>query len=112
VFELRRLFLLLVFSVIFLLSAGNLYAQNTVDENAEEAISDTITVPPSPAFLKAFRPIHAQLISRPFLRSIPGLYFITLPAEELEISVRPDGGFYIEKKISGYRSGVPTSMTF
>lgn len=111
-FDLRRLIPLLLVSAVLLLGSGKIYAQNGVEEGAEEAISDTVSVPPSHAFLRAFRPIHAELISDPFLRSIPGLYFITLPLEEVEITIQPDGGFFIEKRIAGFRSGVPTSMSF
>ena len=108
----RRFYLLLACSVIILMSSGKLYAQNDTESEFNSEIADTTYNPPGKEFLQAFRPIHARLISEPFLRSIPGLYFITLPAEELEITRRDDGGFFIEKRVGGFRSGIPTSMSF
>ncbi|MCH8548706.1 MAG: cell surface protein SprA [Balneolaceae bacterium] len=86
------------------------------DSNAQqaeqtEAVPDTAFTP-DPDLREAFRTIYGDFVTRPFLRPIPRIYFITLPAEEVVIERRPDGGFTAERRIADIRSGVPTSMDF
>ncbi|PWN07008.1 cell surface protein SprA [Rhodohalobacter mucosus] len=83
---------------------GELHAQ----QNAEQA-ADTVR---TAEFDSAFRAPDIKPVTPISLKPIPALYFITLPAERVEISTRADGGFTVEKQIRGYRSGYPTSMDF
>jgi cell surface protein SprA len=109
---LRRFYCtLLAGLVIFTISTLQGYAQQADREDTVQA-PDTTQWQPDPELLQAFRTVYGDPVSRPFLRPIPRIYFITLPAEEVRVERRPDGGFYVEKRIAGQRSGFPSSMSF
>src|SRR6056297_273415 len=73
--------------------------------------ADTVSVQ-SEELNAAFPAIKGDKIAPVYFKPIPKLYYITLPEEEISIETRSDGGFYAEKKIGGYRSGFPVSMSF
>ena len=52
------------------------------------------------------------MVTRPFFKEIPKLYFITLPAEEVQIEKTPEGGYYARKFIMGLPSGAASYYTF
>ena len=108
--DLRRYYQFFIFgSILFAFSQSELYAQNADENRVEEVSSDTTG---NGEFEKAFKTVYGDFVSRPFFRPIPAIYFITLPEEEVEIYRRPVGGFYVERKVGGQRSGVPSSMSF
>lgn len=90
------------------MSYPDLFAQVTAEEE-EVSVSDTLE---QDVYKRFFPTIEGDEVTRPFLKPIPALYFITLPDEEVIISRESDGGFYIEKRIGGRRSGAPVSMSF
>lgn len=65
-----------------------------------------------PEFDRTFRTVLGEKVSPIYFKPIPKLYFISLPAEEIRFERREDGGYSAEKRIGGYRSGLPVSMTF
>ncbi len=73
--------------------------------------ADTVTVQ-SEELSATFPAIKGDKIAPVYFKPIPKLYYITLPEEEISIETRSDGGFYAEKRIGGYRSGFPVSMSF
>lgn len=84
-----------------------LYAQVEAVPDTTVQISET-----DPEFERTFRTITGNLVASPFFKKIPRLYFVTLPAEEVAIERKSDGGFIVERRINGYRSGALTAMSF
>jgi cell surface protein SprA len=110
VIDIRRSYQFFIIGfVLFAFSQSYLYAQD-----AEETVNGIVPADTTgnEELRKVFRTVYGDLVANPFFRPIPAIYFITLPEEEVEIYRRPDGGFFIERKIGGKRSGVPSSMTF
>ena len=86
--------------VVHLGAATEVYAQETGEESSDE---DPV---------EFANPVRGDRVAPVYFRPIPKLYYITLPSEELNIQTRNDGGFTIEKRIEGIRSGFPTSLSF
>ena len=84
-----------------------LYAQVEADADTTVQLSET-----DPEFDQTFRTVTGSRVASPFFKKIPKLYFITLPAEEVTIERNPSGGFLVERRIKGYRSGSLTAMSF
>ncbi|PKD44225.1 cell surface protein SprA [Rhodohalobacter barkolensis] len=90
--------------MMHLASATEVYAQQTDQEEGD--------IEENGEFQNTFRGIKGDQVAPIYFQPIPKLYFITLPAEEIYIETRNDGGFYVEKRIEGYRSGFPVSVSF
>lgn len=112
--DLRRFILSAWLGCILCIAGGTVAGAQGVSENVISEVSepDTTDTLRSVEFSRAFRPVYGSTVSYPFLRSIPRLYFINLPHEEVHIARRFDGGFYVEKQLAGQRSGAPSSMSF
>lgn len=95
--------------ILHLLCVQMLPAQQTGDVAESDT---TLTGGTDPELREAFRTVYGDVVAQPFFRNIPRVYFITLPAEEIVTERRPDGGFLVERRIEGVRSGVPSSMSF
>lgn len=108
VHNIRRIYQIAVILGVVLLFPAWAYAQEN-GRAQETAQPDTSSVRLADIFNGS---ILGERVARPFFKRIPRLYFITLPAEELVIKQRNDRGFYLEKRIRGYRSGMPSSISF
>jgi cell surface protein SprA len=110
VIDIRRFYQFFVFgSILFAFSQGELSARDLEEPDNGEVYADTTK---NGELARAFRTVYGDFVSKPFFRPIPAIYFITLPEEQADIYRRPDGGFFIEQKVGGQRSGVPSSMSF
>lgn len=90
-------------------SIQNLYAQESVNgDTLQVSESDTL----SAEFLRAFRPVTGAKITKPFLKPIPRLYFISLPSEEVRIERTEENNFLVQKYVFGYPSGAPAYYEF
>ncbi len=99
--------------IFFSISVPSLYAQQDGGNDTQRSDDGESDVwQRDPELQNAFRTVYGDSVARPYLRPLPRLFFITLPAEELIIERRADGGFNLEKRISGQRSGFPSSMGF
>ena len=108
-FKKRRFnYFLMLSCTFFVYEISELQSQN-LQETVEEATADTLV---NGELKSAFRPVYGEIISLPFFTSIPLLYFITLPEEEVEITRRIDGGFTVIRKIGAQQAGAPTAMSF
>ncbi len=108
-FKKRRFnYFLMLSCAFFVYEISELQSQN-LQETVEEAAADTLV---NGELKSAFRPVYGEIISLPFFTSIPVLYFITLPEEEVEITRRIDGGFTVIRKVGAQRSGAPSAMSF
>jgi cell surface protein SprA len=106
----RRFLRIWVLVCVFLLSTTPfLYAQQTDSLSVDGGLPE-VELPDSVlySFKKAFPERRGRIAATPFFKSLPSLYYLTLPAEQLEVRDAVDGGFYIEKIIAGRRSGAPT----
>ena len=106
-----RRFLALVITVFFL-AAGPVtyvYGQEVADtDSLSSAQQDSIYQ----QLRRSFGDISGSKVTHPFFKQIPKLYFITLPAEEVQIEKTPEGGFYARKFIMGLPSGAASYYTF
>ncbi len=90
-------------------SAASLCAQNVTDSDTLTTIeADTL----QDELRNMFRSVRGDEVTRPFLKPIPRVYFITLPAEEVQIERTEDGNFFARKFILGYPSGAASYYTF
>ncbi|REL24101.1 cell surface protein SprA [Rhodohalobacter sp. SW132] len=89
-------------------SAVSGYAQTETEQDTLSAIQDTVHQDLRPAF----RSVRGDMVTRPTLKPIPRVYFITLPAEEVQIERTEEGDFFARKFIMGYPSGAATYYTF
>jgi cell surface protein SprA len=98
----------------FMMMGWMLYISFTTGLYAQEiAEADTLSeLETDPEFLEAFRSVYGDFVASPYFRPIPRVYFITLPEEEIVTERRPDGGYLVERRIGGVRSGVPSAMSF
>lgn len=97
---------------LWVLTAGSAavsYAQNGVEtDTLSVAERDTL----QHELRTMFRSVRGEEVTRPFLKPIPKVYFITLPAEEVQIERTPDGDFFARKFILGIPSGAASYYTF
>jgi cell surface protein SprA len=106
----RRFLRMWVLVCVFLLSTTPfLYAQQTDSLSVDGGLPE-VELPDSIlySFKKAFPERRGRIAATPFFKPLPSLYYLTLPAEQLEVRDAADGGFYIERIIAGRRSGAPT----
>ncbi len=115
----RRFISLIIIGVVVTLSSAELlYSQNAAEADTLETFeADTLQAAEVDTagvkeLREAFRPVRGTLVSSPFLKPIPRLYFITLPNEEIRIERTPANEYFVQKYISGYRSGAPSFYNF
>jgi cell surface protein SprA len=84
--------------------AAELHARQVTEQPADTTHSEE--------FGRAFKVIYGEKVAGTSLKPLPRIYFITLPAEEIVVQTRGDGGFTLEKRIAGRRSGFPSAMDF
>ncbi|MGM0458013.1 MAG: cell surface protein SprA [Bacteroidota bacterium] len=108
--KIRRFLAFLFFLMILITGlSGRLAAQSTADaDTLSSAEQDSLRSELS----YIFGSVRGDPVTRPILKPIPKLYFITLPAEEVEIERTDEGDFYARKFIMGYPSGAATYYTF
>ncbi|MDX1641385.1 MAG: cell surface protein SprA, partial [Balneolaceae bacterium] len=106
-FDLRRFSqITLVTCLAFLLCHKEAGAQEVRDvSETDSLVADSAD---TDKLSQAFPTVFGNFSATPFLRPIPTIYFITLPDEQVYVERRDDGSFYIEKRIGGVRSGVPS----
>ncbi|WP_234572333.1 T9SS outer membrane translocon Sov/SprA [Rhodohalobacter sp. 614A] len=109
-FDLRRFSqITLVTFFAFLLCNDFADAQEVRDEYVSDSPADSSN---TEKLRRAFRTTYGNFAAKPFLRPLPTIYFITLPEEQVYIERQNEGNFYIEKRIGGFRSGVPSVYSF
>ena len=97
------------FWIISIISISAAYGQNTISEDSlSQSQPDTL----KQNFRSAFPTVYGEKVTRPFLKPIPKLYFLTLPAEEVTVERTSKGSFFARKSIMGYPSGVASYFTF
>ncbi|MEX2462824.1 MAG: cell surface protein SprA, partial [Balneolaceae bacterium] len=107
--HIRRIIYFILVGLFFLtVKSQNLYAQD-INEIRDSVEADTTY---HGEFQRAFRSIYGQRVSKPFLETIPALYFISLNIETVRITQLYEENYFIEKVIGGYRSGAPAMYSF
>lgn len=85
------------------------YAQEISDPDPEEAETDTTSLK---ELRESFRLITGDPVAHPFLRTVPKLYYITLPGDEVVIERTPGYYYFVQRYLGGYRSGAPSFYSF
>ena len=107
--HIRRFFYVLSLCAFVLISEPyTLYAQEIVEE-PPTAFTDSTK---EDSFQRSFRTVYGQTVSTLFQHPIPSLYFISLADETVRITHYYQKGYFIEKMVSGYRSGAPAMYSF
>jgi len=104
----RLLFFLSICGILHVTESHTLYAQ-VIDETPPAAFSDSTK---EAAFQRSFKTVFGQKVSPLFLHPIPALYFITLADETVRITHYYQKGYYSEKMVGEYRSGLPSFYSF
>ena len=99
-------------TTVFILATGfatGVYAQEVV---APDSLSPAQQDSLRQKLRASFGSISGSKVTQPFFKQIPKVYFITLPAEEVQIERTEGGNFYARKFILGYPSGAASYYTF
>ena len=109
--KVRRFFTLLGGLLLLMLGvmSGASAQDIAIPDTAEVAAADTLGMD---ELRKHFRTVRGDFVTDPFFRPIPKLYYLTLPAEEIQFEQDEDRGFFAQKFIFGHPSGMPTYFRF
>lgn len=104
----RLLSVILCFGIFSSVLIPDGSAQNFSDGDTLRSSADTL----NQEGVIGAKPVLGTPVTRPFLKPLPKIYFITLPAEEVVIERTKEDHFFVRKTIKGYPSGAPSFYTF